>query len=108
MDIRRCAPRLAVWGAVAILALTILAGHARASLTRLRLAFASTGQLAEVPILVAGERLRARGIALEPIYLTAPSLVVTAVVRGDVDIGQGALSSTGAAIQQGARIKHFL
>jgi NitT/TauT family transport system substrate-binding protein len=75
---------------------------------KLRLGFASVAHMEHVPALLAGERLRAKGIELEPVFFAQEVLSVEAAIRGDTDMGTGASPGTLNAIQRGAPLKFFL
>lgn len=93
-----------------ILALgSIAAADAQApSRVRIRLGFASVAHMEHVPALLVGERLRARGIDLEPVFFAQEVLSIEATIRGDTDLGTGASIGTMGAIQKGAALKFFL
>lgn len=100
------------WQRVALLVMTVAVGAgaaaAQAPQIKLRLGFASVAHMEHVPALLAGERLRAKRIELEPVFFAQEVLAVEAVIRGDTDMGTGASPGTLRAMQRGAPLKFFL
>ena len=97
---------------VGLLVVVIVAGagaaDAQATRIKLRLGFGSVAHMEHIPALLAGERLRARGIELEPVFFAQEVLSVEAVIRGDMDMGTSASPGTLGAMQHGAPLKFFL
>lgn len=93
-----------------LLVFLLLAGNVlgASTLQEVRLAMPAIPGLSEVPLLLAGERLRARGIDLQLLTLAQPALVIQTLLQGTADVGLLSLPSSAGAMQQGAGVKFFL
>ncbi len=100
--------RISVVLFILVLVLGVSAADAQGPRVKLRLGFASIAHLEHVPALLVAERLRVQGIALEPTFFAQEVLSLQAVIRGDMDMGNGASVGSLAAIQQGAKLKFFV
>lgn len=81
---------------------------AAAGTAALRIGYPSVADFSDVPSLVAAERLRASGFPVETTFFAQPELLTQGVLRGDVDMGAGSITTVLAAIQRGAPLRIFM
>lgn len=72
----------------------------------LKVGFPSIPGFSHVPALMAIERLKARNLNAEPVFLANDELVVAATIQGDVNVMTGG-ADTMYAVQQGFRIRTY-
>jgi ABC-type nitrate/sulfonate/bicarbonate transport system substrate-binding protein len=80
----------------------------RAAPPSIRAAYIGDVSFADLPSLLAHERLRAQGYVVEEARYSATDLLIDAVARGTADIGNASVTAAWTAVARGARVKTLM